>query len=169
MHHKRILVPLNLEQNCLEALHFVSDLKNEFPVSTTLLHVVNLNVFPVDRRIYDEVVREREARLRGLAKRFFSGSSFPCVRVRVGKPHEEILAEAETEQMELIIMAGAKEARRRWRLWSSTTERVVRHAPCLTLVLPHSWKITPEQYREATRPRNAAPDSCFSVNYDAAF
>ncbi|MBU6401666.1 MAG: hypothetical protein KGS61_15220, partial [Verrucomicrobia bacterium] len=33
-----------------------------------------------------------------------------------------------------------------------TVARVVRSAPCPTLVLPRRWRVTPEQYRPAALP-----------------
>jgi nucleotide-binding universal stress UspA family protein len=112
--------------------------------------VANLNVCAPERRVYDELCRENERRLRSLAKLFFNGE-LPHIGVRVGKPHEEILAEAESGQAELIVMASPKSSRSRWQFRPTTVERVVRHAPCLVLVLPLTWKITPEQYRRTMR------------------
>jgi nucleotide-binding universal stress UspA family protein len=151
MNGKRILVPVNLEQNSVDALHFVAGFAGEIPICATLLCVVELNISALERRVYDELCRESERRLRALAKVFFEGEQ-PHVCVRVGKPHEEILAEAESEQAELIVMASPKSSRRRLQFQSTTLERVVRNASCLTLVLPRTWKITPEQYRQGMRP-----------------
>jgi len=155
MNGKRILVPLDLEQNSLDGLEFVATLAGEMPVFATLLYVANLNISAPERRVYDELCRENERRLRALAKLFFTGE-LPQVRVRVGKPHEEILTEAEAGQAELIVMASRKAPREKWRFRPTTVERVVRDAPCLTLVLPRTWKITAEQYRQATRPASVA-------------
>jgi nucleotide-binding universal stress UspA family protein len=151
MNGKRILAPVNLEQNSFDALHFVAGLAGEMAVCATLLYVAELNISAPERRVYDELCRENERRLRSLAKLFFDGEP-PYVSVRVGKPHEEILAEAESGQAVLIVMASPKSSRAKWQFRPTTVERVVRKAPCLTLVLPRAWKITPEQYRHAMRP-----------------
>jgi nucleotide-binding universal stress UspA family protein len=151
---KRILVPLNLQQNSFDALEFVAGLSGEIPVCATLLYVVTLNISTPDRRLYDDLRRESEQRLQTLAGPFF-GDRLHCTRVRVGRPSEEILAEAEETQCELIVMAGSTGQWRRWRLFPSTVERVVRDAPCLTLVLPRNWKLTPEHYRRAMRTSTA--------------
>jgi len=146
---KRILVPVDLEKKSFDNVAFVAGLGIEMPVSVTLLYVVNLNVSALERRVYDELRKVSEQRLRALASLFFSnGSSSICVRV--GRPHEQILAEAEQGQAELIVVASKTSSRRRWQFFPTTVERVVREAPCLTLVLPCSWRITPEQYRQAT-------------------
>ena len=156
MHAKRILVPVSLQRSDADALRFIENLSRDVPVYATLLHVVNLNIFGLERRVLDELCREKEQRLQGLTKLFFEDGRMPQRRVRLGRPHEEILAEAEEEHSELIVMASPKASRLKWRFSPATVERVVRNAPCPTLVLPRVWKITPQQYREATRPAPAA-------------
>ena len=158
---KRILVPVNLEQCSGEALLFVAGLASEMLICATLLYVVELNISAPGRRVYDELCHETEGRVRSLAKLFLDGER-PNVLVRVGTPHEEILAEAESEQAELIVMGSPKAPRARWQFRRTTVERVVRKAPCLTLVLPRAWKIAPEQYRRAMRP-------AFVATYQSAF
>ena len=156
MHAKRILVPISLQRNDADALHFIANLSRDVPVHATLLHVVNVNIFGLERRVFDDLCREYEQRLRALTKLFFEVGSMPQRHVRLGKPHEEILAEAEEEHSELIVMASPRPSRLKWRLSPATVERVVRNAPCPTLVLPRVWRITPQQYREVTRPVPAA-------------
>ena len=158
MHAKRILVPVNLRSGDGDALRFIENLSRDVPVHATLLHVVNLNIFRLEPRVLDELRHENEHRLRAVAKLFFEDSRLPRLRVRLGKPHEEILAEAEEEHAELIVMASPRASRQRWRLSPATVERVVRNAPCPTLVLPRVWRIAPQQYREAMRQKNAEAD-----------
>jgi nucleotide-binding universal stress UspA family protein len=159
MNVKRILIPVNLLKDSFDELQFAQGLANEVPIQVTLLNVVNLNVVRLERRIYNEACAESEAALKKLAKHFFGDSPSVRVNVRVGRPHEEIIAEAGAELSELIIMAGPKPSRWKRFLGLGTIERVVRSAPCPTLVLPRIWKITPEQYRQAMRPRSDAQPS----------
>jgi nucleotide-binding universal stress UspA family protein len=154
MNSKRILVPVNLPKSSFNSLLFAQGLANEVPIHLTLLNVVNLNVARLESRIYNEVCAESEAALKKLAKLFFGDSPSVRINVRVGRPHEEILAEADAELSELIIMASPKPACWKRILSLGTVERVVRNARCPTLVLPRIWKITPEQYREAMRTRS---------------
>ena len=154
MNSKRILVPVNLPKSSFNSLLFAQGLANEVPIHLTLLNVVNLNVARLESRVYNEVCAESEAALKKLAKLFFGDSPSVRINVRVGRPHEEILAEADAELSELIIMASPKPACWKRFLGLGTVERVVRNARCPTLVLPRIWKITPEQYREAMRTRS---------------
>ena len=159
MNSKRILVPVNLPKSSFNSLLFAQGLANEVPIHLTLLNVVNLNVARLESRIYNEVCAESEAALKKLAELFFGDSPSVRINVRVGRPHEEILAEADAELSELIIMASPEPARWKRFLGLGTVERVVRNAPCPTLVLPRIWKITPEQYRHAMRSRSDAQSS----------
>ena len=153
MNSKRILVPVNLPKSSFNSLLFAQGLANEVPIHLTLLNVVNLNVSRLESRIYNEVCAESEAALKKLAELFFGDSPSVRINVRVGRPHEEIVAEADAELSELIIMASPKPACWKRLLGLGTVERVVRNARCPTLVLPRIWKITPEQYRQAMRSR----------------
>ena len=159
MNSKRILVPVNLPKSSFNSLLFAQGLANEVPIHLTLLNVVNLNVSRLESRIYNEVCAESEAALKKLAELFFGDSPSVRINVRVGRPHEEILAEADAELSELIIMASPKPACWKRILSLGTVERVVRNARCPTLVLPRIWKITPEQYRHAMRSRSDAPSN----------
>jgi nucleotide-binding universal stress UspA family protein len=140
-----ILAPLNLEKRSLEGVEFAAGIGRELPVRTTLLYVVELNIFPLDRSIYEEVCAEYLERLRSIAACAFD--RLPFLRVRVGRPHEEILTEANECEAELIALAAPKASRLGWPFRRNTVERVVRSAPCLTLVLSDSWKINEADYR----------------------
>ena len=159
MNGKRILVPVNLSKGSFDALQFAQGLADEVPIHVSLLNVVNLNVVRLERRIYNEAGAESEAALKKLAKHFFGDSPSVRINVRVGRPHEEIVAEADAELSELIIMASPKPACWKRILSLGTVERVVRNARCPTLVLPRIWKITPEQYRHAMLSRSDAQSS----------
>ena len=141
MNDKRILIPVSLLKDSFEALQFAQGLADEVPIHVTLLNVVNLNVARLESRIYNEVCAENEAVLKKLAKHFFGKSQSVRINVRVGRPHEEIVAEAGAELSELIIMASPKPSRWKRFLGLGIVERVVRTAPCPTLVLPRVWKI----------------------------
>jgi nucleotide-binding universal stress UspA family protein len=167
MNIKRILIPVNLLKGPFDALQFAQGLADEVPIHVTLLNVVNLNVVRLEGRIYNEVCAENEAALKKLAKHFFGDSPSVRINVRVGRPHEEIVAEAEAELSELIIMASPKPSRWKRFLGLGTVGRVVRNARCPTLVLPRVWKITPEQYRYAMRlPSDARSNAAWQPNAD---
>lgn len=145
MNRSDILVPVNLEKDSLEGLKFAAHVADEMSLRVTLLHVVELNIFPLDRRIYDEVCLDYQRRLENIAS-CFPGNLWR-LRVRIGRPHEEILAEARDSGVELIVMGAPKNGHRHWPFQSTNVERVVRKAPCETLVIPEPWKAAAAHYR----------------------
>jgi hypothetical protein len=144
MNRSDILVPVNLEKDSLEGMKFAARMADEMSLHATLLHVVELNIFPLDRRIYDEVCLEHQQRLENIAG-CLSGK-FQRLCVRIGRPHEEIVAEARDSGVELIVMSAPKNNRRWWPFRSTNVERVVRDATCQTLVIPKPWKAAAEHY-----------------------
>jgi nucleotide-binding universal stress UspA family protein len=111
MNVKRILIPVNLLNGSFDVLQFAQGLAAAVPIHATLLNVVNLNVVKLEYRIFNEVLAESEAGLKKLAKHFFGNSPSVRINVRMGRPHEEIVAEAEAELSELIIMASPEPSR----------------------------------------------------------
>jgi nucleotide-binding universal stress UspA family protein len=141
MNSKRVLIPVDLMRSPCDALVFARNMATDFPVCVTLLYVLNLNIVPPTRQIYDELCVESEAALRKLARFFFGTERAARIVVRVGEPHEEIVAEAKEESSDLIIMSGPE---RHW--WKhlfrpNTTQKVIDAAPCPAVVLPRSRKM----------------------------
>jgi nucleotide-binding universal stress UspA family protein len=159
MQAKHLLVPVDLDKpgDSFDALRFVEGLAGSLALEVTLLHVVPLNIVWGERRVYDELRAESETRLRALARRFFKNPLTLNFHIRLGRPHEEILAEAASTAAELILLSSPKVGRWKLLFGSRTAERVVRAAPCLTLVLPGAWRIVPEQYRQAMRGHDSIP------------
>lgn len=145
MNRSDILVPVNLEKDSLEGLKFAAHVAKEMSLHATLLHVVELNIFPLDRRIYDEICEESERRLASIAGVLPENLRYLCVRI--GKPHEEIVAVARDSGAELIVMSAPKNNHRWWPFHSTNVERVVRNAPCMTLVISEPWRTAAAHYR----------------------
>jgi len=140
---KRVLIPLDLMRSPCDALVFAQKMAADFPVCVTLLYVLNLNIVPPGRQIYDELCAESEAALRKLARFFFGTDRAARVVVRVGAPHEEILAEARAESSDMIILSGPEH--RSWKrlLRSGTVQKIIDASPCPAVVLPRDRK-TPQ-------------------------
>jgi nucleotide-binding universal stress UspA family protein len=161
MNCKRILVPLDLRRSPTDALRYLQQCALETPFSATFLHVVELNIAPHHRRVYEEICAESRAALRKLSRLFLGHEDAARVRVRMGRADEQILAEACSSGAELIILSRGKP--RLWRPFfrSRTVERVVQAAPCPALVLPGSWKI--EKFHPSARAEGASPTPVFAV------
>ena len=147
MNMKRVLIPLDLMRSPCDALVYVRNMAVDSPVCVTLLYVLNLNIVPPGRKIYEELCAESEAALRKLSRLFFGADRVARVVVRVGAPHEEILAEAKAESSDLIVMSGPK--RRTWTqlLHLGTTQRIIDSSPCPAVVLPRERRGSPQKPR----------------------
>ncbi len=175
MHVKRILIPLDLIRGTVDPLIFVRDIAAEVPVCAGLLHVVDVNLAASETRIYAELCAEAEAALSNLAKLFLGNSQETRIIARIGRPHEQILAEARASRSELIILGGGKQGSWTRFFGAGTAGRVIRAAPCPTLILP-PWQMSnqsipvslredgPEIAQEAgTRSRRAqTAEACFA-------
>lgn len=138
---KNILIPLDLMRSPCDALVAARNMAGEVPVSVTLLYVLNLNIVAaIGRQVYDELCAESETALRKLAGFFFGAEKAARIVVRVGRPHEQILAEAKAAHSDLIILSGPE--RKGWKqiLRASTAQKIVDASPCATLVLPRQPK-----------------------------
>lgn len=145
MNIKNILVPLDLMRSPCDGLVYARNMAADSPVCVTLLYVLNLNIVPPRRQIYEELCAESEAALKKLARFFFGTDRAARVVVRVGAPHEEIVAEAKAESSDLIILSGPE--RRTWKqlLRLGTTQKVINTSPCPAIVLPRCRKVAPQK------------------------
>lgn len=138
-----ILIPVGPHSSGVEVLNLVRCRGAENPLCVRLLRVVELNIAGVDRRIYEELSHEAAAELSVLAREFSRAHILPQLRVRVGRLHDEIVTEARAEKTDLIVLAAPKTTRRMRLFNPRTVERVVRNAPCPTLVLPRRQAMPP--------------------------
>ena len=157
MNIKHILIPLDLMRSPCDALVFARNMAADSPVCVTLLYVLNLNIVSPGRQIYDELCAESEAALRKLARFFFGTDRAARIVVRVGPPHEEIVAEAKAESSDLIILSGPE--RRTWKqlLRLGTTQKIIDASPCPAMVLPRRRKMT-RQRPHLAAVTEAAPE-----------
>jgi nucleotide-binding universal stress UspA family protein len=158
MRNKHILVPLDLVRGPASALVAVQKMAAETPLYITLLHVIDLNIFPPQPSVNDQLCAESQAALRKLARLFFGAEQSVRTIVRFGQPADEIIAEAKTAGADLIVMCGPKPRRMRL-LHRETTQRILRCACCPTLVVPYPGKPTS---REPAGIRWSVPEeACF--------
>ena len=125
----------------------------------TLLYVLNLNIVTPGHQVYDELCAESEAALRKLAGFFFGTDRAARVVVRVGAPHEEILAEAREESSDLIVLTGPE--RRSWKrlLRRGTTQKIIDAAPCPAVVLPRIRKVAAQGHVEIPEAENSSVEA----------
>jgi nucleotide-binding universal stress UspA family protein len=145
LHKRRVLVPFDFSEASRKALHvartFVPDLGTPTGGTISVIHVITpppitapgrllRGPFDEERAIAQGFTALREALADAEAEVEFEA----IVRV-ASNPAEEIVAVAERERTELIVISShARKGFDRW-LIGSTAERVVRLAPCPVLVL----------------------------------
>ena len=132
---KRILVPVDFSDCSKKALEYAARFARQFGAELTLLHVVpRYPAVPEMGPIDVETLQEGRAQLEVV--RLTIGDLAPCdTLLRTGTPHMKIIEAAKEQSIDLIIIAthGHKGLTRV--LLGSTTERVVREAPCPVLVV----------------------------------
>jgi nucleotide-binding universal stress UspA family protein len=144
LHKQRVLVPFDFSEASRKALQvarsFVPQLAGQHGGTVSVLHVITPPPLTAPGRLLRGPFDEERAIAHGFgalreALADASAPEFePHVRV-ASNPAEEIVAFAEREQTELIIISShARTGFDRW-LIGSTAERVVRLAPCPVLVL----------------------------------
>jgi nucleotide-binding universal stress UspA family protein len=140
---KRILCPIDFSPSSLQALGFALNLARQADGVVTLLHVVEWLV-EEEPRTYahfnvpayrEELVEDARRRLQALvADEPRTWSAIEEV-VTVGRPHREILRLATDSPPDLIVMGAQGRAGIGLALFGSTTQPVVRAAPCPVLTV----------------------------------
>ncbi len=138
---KQILVPIDFSDCSLWALDFALTLAVPFGAKIILLHVVEPAVYqqghlgitpPLEETNYNLVEAGRE-RLLALVKNRVGQRLRTETLVRLGRAHSEIPDTAKALSADLIVMGTHGYTGLKHVLLGSTTERVVRHAPCPVL------------------------------------
>ncbi len=144
---KSILVPLDFSSGSSELLAYAATFARKVQAKLTLLHVVEPVATPDFAKSFplamesDERLAGRKRQLERLANdQGIQPDLVERILVRFGRGYNEIAGAAHTLKSDLIIISthgftGLKHA-----LLGSTTERVVRHAPCAVLVLRTNLK-----------------------------
>jgi nucleotide-binding universal stress UspA family protein len=145
MKPERILLPIDVARCPLEVFDLVNGFARRPEVTVILLHVVNLNILAPENRVYEELSQEAQWYLEGLANRHLHPIASTITHVRVGKPADEILAEAKAESVDLIILPtyGPSFWNRLKGLWrnvcvqpvSTLAQKVIREATCGVFVV----------------------------------
>lgn len=148
-HLKNILVPTDFSDASKKALSYAVRLAQQTGGKITLLHVIEpMPVYP--EAVYPEIMEsdywlvEAKQALLTQGKKAFQKLRLEeridprlvrNTRIRQGIPHQEITEAARELEADLIIIATNGRTGLTHVLLGSTTERVVRHAPCPVLVV----------------------------------
>lgn len=144
--YKRILCPVDFSNSSLHALEYALSMAQEADGQLTVLHVVAPEFEYSPEIEYDSgltienFLKEREEALRRRLKDVIAGAPEFC-RVESlmthGKPWREVLRVATEQHSDLIVMGVQGRGPADLLLFGSTTQHVVREAPCPVLTLRH--------------------------------
>jgi len=140
---KRILVPIDFSAHSKRALRHALSLAAQFGASLHLLYVVEPTVYPADLgfgqvvypSIEEELGEKGAVELKNMIAQEIPESIKATSGVRTGKPHQEILLEAQEKDVDLIVVATHGHTGVEHMLFGSTAERIVRNAKCPVLTI----------------------------------
>ena len=142
LHIKSVLVPLDFSGESKKALAYALPFAEQFGAKLTLLHVVESVATPDFATSFplaienDKVMALCKRKLEHLIKeQAIDPKLVEKALVRCGRSFHEIADAARTLKVDLIIISTHGYTGLKHALLGSTTERVVRHAPCPVLVV----------------------------------
>jgi nucleotide-binding universal stress UspA family protein len=145
--YRSILVPIDFSETSAITVTYAAKLAACFGCPVTLLHVINLQDYPInqypleytvpDRYISQYEYAESEARngLKSFEVAFCSRGLTVKIETRVGSPFEEILIAADLCAADLIVIGSHGRTGIGRLLLGSTAERVAGRARCPVLVV----------------------------------
>ncbi len=137
-----ILVPLDFSPPSKKALKYAVRFARQFGAKLTLVHVIEPVTLPDFDASFplalenDQLTSAAKTELESAVKSArIPDGTVEKVLVRFGRSFHEITEVARTRKVDLIIISTHGYTGLKHALLGSTTERVVRHAPCPVLVL----------------------------------
>ena len=136
---KNILVPIDFSDTSRKALQYAVPFAKQFEAKITLLHVVELPLYPQEFGYlpFDEnqMLAGQKKALAELAQRAIPMELVADTMVRSGAPWDTVVGVARETQADLIITTTHGYTGLKHVLMGSTAERIVRHAPCPVLIV----------------------------------
>jgi len=138
---KKILVPTDFSESARHALKYAASFAQEYESEITMLHVVEIvavgyasDLFPVPMaEAFQEISAYARSELTKLAAEIRGRGIVVNEVVVQGKPATEILRVAKEQTIDMIVLGTHGKGVLDQALFGSTTERVVRKAPCPVL------------------------------------
>jgi nucleotide-binding universal stress UspA family protein len=144
---KRILVPTDFSEGARHALTYGVSFAKEYEAELLLLHVVETVAAPYASDLFPVPMAEVFEEMSGYAKSELEklvtdakgrGAAAARFLVAQGKPSIEIMRVAREETVDMIVLGTHGKGVLDQALFGSTTERVVRKAPCPVLCVRES-------------------------------
>ncbi len=138
---KRVLVPTDFSESARHALSYGISFAREYQAELVLLHVVETiavgyasDLFPVPMaEVFEEISSYAKSELAKLGCEARERTKLVREILAQGKPSAEIVRVAREETADMIVLGTHGKGMLDKALFGSTTERVVRCAPCPVL------------------------------------
>jgi nucleotide-binding universal stress UspA family protein len=141
--YSRLLCPVDFSESSLAALRFAYSLAKEADANLTILHVIEWPDGGLLTQRFDEpefrrsVEEEAHGQLEALITEDVRVWCKPSAKVAYGKPYREVLQTAGGEGTDLIVIGVRGRNALDLTVFGSTTNQVVRRAPCPVLTMNH--------------------------------
>ena len=140
---EKVMVPTDFSDSARLALTYGTSFAREYEAELLLLHVVESVAAPYASDLFPvpmaEVFQELSQFARGELEKLADEARGRGARVRTlvvqGKPSQEIVRVAHEETIDMIVLGAHGKGVLDQALFGSTTERVVRKAPCPVLTV----------------------------------
>ncbi len=140
---KKILVPIDFSDHSKKALRYALPFARQFSASLEVMYVVEPTIYPSDFGFgqvgFPDVEKELQEKatqeLLALIDEHGSNDVRAVPVVSTGIPFVEITTYAQTEGIDLIIIATHGRSGVEHILFGSTAEKIIRKAPCPVLVV----------------------------------
>ncbi|MFQ5861649.1 MAG: universal stress protein [Candidatus Brocadiales bacterium] len=139
---QKILLPTDFSDSAKHALMYALSFAMEYDAGLIVLHVIPELNLPSGLKtsiipLYDEMEKSARKKISRLVpKRFLEKIKVQNVIVK-GEPFLEIVEVAKKHKVDLITIATHGRTGLDYATFGSTTERVIRKAPCPVLVVRH--------------------------------
>jgi nucleotide-binding universal stress UspA family protein len=141
IHLRRILVPTDFSESARNALRYGASFAREYKAELLVLHVVESaaigyanDLFPVPMAdVFREVTTYARNELQALVTEERAKGIQVEELVVQGRPSAEIIRVAREREVDMIVLGAHGKGVLDQALFGSTTERVVRKAPCPVL------------------------------------
>jgi nucleotide-binding universal stress UspA family protein len=141
IHLRKIMVPTDFSESAKNALRYGCSFAQEYKAALLVLHVVETaavgyasDLFPVPMTdVFRELETFAKTELRAIAAEIRSRGLAVEDLIAQGKPSTEIIRLASEKEVDMIVLGAHGKGVLDQAIFGSTTERVVRRAPCPVL------------------------------------
>jgi nucleotide-binding universal stress UspA family protein len=147
---KKILCPVDFDENSIAALKTAGELARQSEAIVEVLHVIPINIQPADAPVFMEVYsaqeRDSQTKLAELARTHLADVKSE-LKTAIGQPAASIIHAQKAMGADIIVMGTHGRHGIAHFFLGSVAERVVRESPCPVLTIPYCTEV------HATSPR----------------